>query len=167
LSPFVVLVFIASAGASTIKFGTSADQIAGVIEKFDAIHTAMKASLVVITISIVLTVVTTGLVGDSIRAALTIKEFDVSPPQFGYVYGLYFSLFLFVLFTPSYFFIRFKQREFLTKLKSTQGAEQAYDVAMQSLMDTDQSLAKQVKVLLVMLSPFISSFLPGLIDHLL
>lgn len=166
LSPFVLLVFIVSSGASAMKMETTEESIAESMENFAAIQSAIKLSLTIITISIVLTVITTGLLGESIRAAISIKEFEVFPLQFGYMYGLYFSLFLFIIFTPTYFYIRYKKLEFISNLKNTHGAEQAYDFAKESLTNTDQKLADQVRILLVMLSPFISSFLPEWISHL-
>lgn len=133
-------------------------------KKMKYLNKSLQNALQLLAIIVVFSVLTSTALGETIRRTIKIDGFNIYPHEVSYVYGLYFSLFLCIIYVPVYFYIK---QNFL-KLK-----DEAFDLVIsdpakyttwysnhfsQSKFET--TVVDNLKLALTMLSPLLSGFLP-------
>lgn len=166
VSPVFTLIFLVGLATARVKDNqTTQKGIEQAVKNISILNTYLQNSLQVLAIIVVFSVLTSSALGETIRSTLQVEGFELYPKQTSYVYGLYFTLFLCIIYIPVYFFIKQKYN----KIKDT-----AYTLST----DDDDKHSKwydkhfgttkfegtaidNLKLALTVLSPLLSAFLPG------
>lgn len=125
------------------------------IDKFKEIQNALSFFLVILTILITLTVLGTGAFRKALLAAVSVEGLDIAPVEFVYLYGVFFTVFLALFYSPVYLqLLSFKQE---TKTNSKLAEFKQNEVLQGSNWET-------IKILASLLAPLLSSILPGILS---
>jgi len=135
------------------------DNIEATANKLEILNQSLQIALQVLAVIVVFTVLTTGALKETIKATVEIRGFDIFPTYISYVYGLFFSLFLCVIYLPIYFYL--KQKYIYLKAAAAGMVELGDNKEkVLSAVDFKSSAMDNLKTALTMLAPLISSFLP-------
>ncbi len=132
--------------------------------KFEQLNQALRTTLQILAVIVVFSVLTSSALRESIKAVVEIKFYDIFPTEVSYVYGLYFSLFLCIMYVPVYFYLKGKYielKENILKVEKLQIVkEDKWFQSVSGIAKFDGSPLDNFRLALTVLSPLISSFLP-------
>jgi hypothetical protein len=140
-------------------------------EHFGHLRQALRLFLVTQGILVAMAILTTDALRRSLltetQAILQLKglpavELSLVPPQFVYLYGLFFSVILATFYIPVFFHLRSKGRALNRALKKYASIPDDMEVSLERL-EMNESVMDNLKMALTILAPLISSFLPDLI----
>ncbi|MBA4411117.1 MAG: hypothetical protein Q8S54_10440 [Bacteroidota bacterium] len=163
--PILTVIFMVGISAGKVVFDIKSKQsVEKAVSQFAMLNQILLASLQVLAILVVFSVLTTSALQQSIKSALIIKNFDIFPKEISYVYGLFFSLFLAIIFIPTYLYLRNCQNKIKHNLQNeieTENFEipEWYNNIL-SKINLGGSALDNLKLSLTVLAPLISSFLP-------
>lgn len=165
LTPCLALVFLVALASDNIIKDDKIDFIAikSSVKKIGYLNKKLEAVLQVLAIVIVFSVMTSGALGQSIRAIVKIDGYEIFPKEVSLVYGAYFSLFLCVIYIPVYYYIKLNYE--LLKDQAAIIEENAVEKGTYNLIFGEVQFKntplENVKLALTVLSPLITSILPN------
>jgi len=136
-------------------------------ERFDTLNSYTNFCLTSLAIIIVLTVLTTGAIRESILDVISVTGLDIMPKEFVYAYGLFFTVLLAIIYIPVQHYIKFKGCEILESLNELNEENIKNKRALESAkekFDLKTTPAGTLSASLTVLAPFISSLLPGYLN---
>jgi hypothetical protein len=126
----------------------------------------LLSALQVLAVIVVLTVFASRALNDSIKSLISIEGAPTAT-EVSYVYGLYFSLFLGMLYIPVYFYLRqqslYLRQQLDAYQQMTTEKDEKWNEKVAGLFLVKNSALENLKLALTVLAPLISGFLP---DHL-
>lgn len=163
--PIFMTIFLIGPAADKIGFNVKNDsQIEKAANLFAHLEMTLVRALRVIAILVVFAILTSSALSESIKATVTIDGFDLFPREISYSYGLFFSIFLGLIYFPAHIYLKHRgtrlsaglndynhngDKDKMTWLQSTSEKLQLKHTAMDNL-----------KIALTVVAPFITSFLP-------
>lgn len=138
------------------------------MKRIKHLNQLLQISLQILSVIVVFTVLTSTMLGNSIRATLRIDGFDLYPKQFSYVYGLYFSLFLCVVYVPIYYYLKSNYNKIKELASDPEYVPQDKDWYTSLFGDIkfEGSALENLKLALTIVAPIITSFLPNTFEFL-
>jgi hypothetical protein len=128
------------------------------------LNLSLQNALQLLAVIVVFSVLTSTALGQAMRATMQVKGFDVYPKEVSIVYGLYFTLFLCIIYVPVYFFIKqnyLKLKEMAWELKmSDPEKNDAWYNNQFGQSKFEGTAIDNLKLGFTMLSPLLSGFLP-------
>jgi hypothetical protein len=159
--PIILMMFLVAPAADNVVEGIeSKESIEKSAEQLEYLNKLLLGALQLLSIIVVFSVLTSSSLRMSIKANFTIEGFDVFPANASYVYGLYFSLFLGIVYIPVYYYLRQKLDTLKKSVADLGDAEKEWGKGVLSLVKIDNTALDNIKLTLMVMSPFISSFLP-------
>lgn len=133
---------------------------------FQHLKNSLTRGLQVITVLVVLSVLTSTALGESIRTEISLGDgLQIFPKEASYMYGLAFSCFLALIYVPAYFYLDYKEQLLLAHIQTQPFVEnedaKTWMESLQSKLLSKHSPMETVKLVLTLMAPLISSFLPG------
>jgi hypothetical protein len=164
---FLILVFMflvgPAASKALAKLETEAD-VETAAGKLEQLNQLLRNALQMLTFIVVFSVLTSSTLRISIKAVFEIKQYDIFPEYASYVYGIFFSLFLGIMYIPVYQYLKQQQQQIKDRARGMvqNGTAQATDwyTKISGIMKFDGTALENIKLSLVVLSPLISSFIP-------
>jgi len=147
------------------------DSVQDLTERFGCLRQALRLFLLTQGILVAMAILTTDALRRSLltetRAILQLNdlppvELSLVPPEFVYLYGLFFSVILATIYIPVFIHLRSKGRELNRALKKDASIPNDMQVSLERL-EMNESVLDNLKMALTILAPLISSFLPDLI----
>ncbi|MFH1120609.1 MAG: hypothetical protein V1775_12370 [Bacteroidota bacterium] len=135
--------------------------IESIARQFEFLNQTLKSALQLLAIVVVFSVLTSSALRESIKHVVEIQDYDIFPAEFSLVYGMYFSLFLCVMYIPVYIylksrFLRFK--ESVANLKEPN--DQQWSQTITGIVKFEGTALDNLRIAITMLAPLLSSFLP-------
>ncbi|HYG52463.1 MAG TPA: hypothetical protein VD905_16240 [Flavobacteriales bacterium] len=134
-------------------------------KKLEKLNGLLRTTLRVLSCVVAFSVITSSALRLAIKNALNFDEktFDVFPAEASLVYGLYFSLFLGIMYVPIYLYLKHTANKLRTKIKTKQSTpeEKTWGEQMLGRIKFDGSLTENFKLAMIMFTPFITSVLPA------
>ena len=163
--PLLMVIFLVGITADKVVFNIKEkESIEKAIFQFSNLNQVLNGALQVLAVLVVFSVLTTSALGQSIKSALVIHQFDIFPKEISYVYGLYFSLFLGIIYIPHYLYLKncFKKLKqgIQTGLESESEEDQKWSENILNKINLGGSALDNLKLALTVLAPLISGFLP-------
>jgi hypothetical protein len=163
--PVLMVVFLVGISAGKVDADIRNRQsVEMAVSRFSLLNGLLTAALQVLAVVVVFSVLTTGALQQSVKSVLVITRFDIFPREASYVYGMFFSLFLGIIYIPSYLFLQNRFNHLKQKLEA--GMEAADEENKGWYKDISGSLnfggsaLDNMKLALTVLAPLLSSFLP-------
>ena len=140
-------------------FNAMGSSLAQVARSYLSLKKLLLYALQVLAVVIGFSVITTDTLGKAIKKQMHIDpaHFDLFPKEYSYVYGLMFSLFLALLYIPVSLQLS-GRLEMLVELNEENGAPLKAELI--KAMTKENSVLDNVKVVLTVFSPLLSSLLP-------
>ncbi|MCU0433301.1 MAG: hypothetical protein MUC87_07605 [Bacteroidia bacterium] len=147
---FILVMHIIQAGN---KIDSKTYDKAKALQAFKHLHGTLLTVLQVMAILVIFSVLTSTALGQTLRDMVVIEGYPVYPPEVSYVYGLFFTFFLCILYIPAHLWIKNRYHQYLHN-------EVNADAEKEEKSLFDETIVNQIKVALTVLSPLITSFLP-------
>ena len=168
--PIMMVIFLTAIASDNVKLtDISQGNIKNAVEKITFLNKLLMNALQVLAVIIIFTVLTTTALGQSIKHEIIIenKDFDIFPKEASYIYGLFFSLFLAIIFIPVYLLVQYKGKQLKEQITGKtlimEDVEKKENQEYQNLiasLDKENSIVDNIKLVLTVISPLITSFLP-------
>lgn len=139
--------------------------IEGVARQFEFLNQSLKGAMQILAIIVVFSVLTSSALRISIKSVLEIKYYDIFPIEASYVYGMYFSLFLCIIYIPSYLYLNYRFIKFREYIQMQQFDEQ-WSQSVLGTVKFEGTALDNLKLAITILAPLISSFLPDSLHFL-
>ena len=133
------------------------------IQQLNFLNKKLENALQLLAVIIVFSVLTSGALGETMRAIFKIDGFNIFPKEISYVYGTYFSLFLCIIYVPVYYYIKLNYEELkdqASTIEETAAEKGTYDKIFGEVRFKNTPL-ENVKLALTVLSPLLTSLLPS------
>jgi hypothetical protein len=156
---FTAMFLIGPACDKLLNQKISKDNIEIVATKFEMLNQSLRGALQVSAIIVVFTVLTSGTLKETIKATVEIKGYDIFPTEVSYTYGIFFSLFLCVIYLPIYFYLKQKYIDLKGAAAGISDLGENKEKVLAAI-DFKTSAIDNLKTALTMLAPLLSSFLP-------
>lgn len=171
---FSTVILILPAFALVFTIGVSSDNIILVqkdlkniengVRKLRHLHESLQKALQILSVIVVFSVLTSTTLGQSIKSTISIKGFDLYPEQVSYVYGMYFTIFLCILYIPVYYYIKYHYnclKELAMEL-DLDDSHAENDIYQKLFGDTrfESSPLTNIKLAFTLLAPILSGFVP-------
>lgn len=164
--PVFALVFLIGVSSDNIVLETNDEKnIENAVRKLRSLHDALQQALQVLSIVVVFSVLTSSTLGLSIKATIRAEHYDLYPPELSYMYGLYFTVFLCIIYVPVYYYIKYhynQLKELAVELDFDD--DHSENNVYQSLFGDvrfEGTVVNNLKLSLTLLAPILSSFLPA------
>ena len=123
----------------------------------------LQNTLQILSIIVVFAVLTTKTLGDSIKATISVKGFDLFPNQVSYVYGMYFTLFLCIVYIPVYAYLKNNYSTLNDMaLKEPDAPTATWYTNLFGQNRFEGTALSNLKLALTVIAPLLTSFLPDL-----
>jgi hypothetical protein len=129
------------------------------VNQLELLNQLLENSLRVLSVIVVFSVLTSSALRESIKATIEIDRYDIFPTEVSYVYGLYFSLFLCVIYIPVYYYLKQQYNYLKTASVEAEDLGENKEKVLSSI-NLNNSAIDNIKVALTVLAPLLSSFLP-------
>jgi len=165
MMPAFALVFMIGLSSNNIVLATNdLKNIENAVRKLRMLHESLRKAVQILSVIVVFSVLTSSMLGQAIKSTIQIKGFDLYPNQVSYVYGMYFTLFLCILYVPVYYYIRYHYSS-LKELAMELDLDHEHaenDIYKQLFGDTqfESSPLNNFKLALTLMAPIISGILP-------
>lgn len=138
------------------------------LRKLRRLNDYLQKALQLLAIIVVFSVLTSSALGVSIKSTVDIAGYDVYPKEISYVYGLYFTIFLCLIYIPVYYYLRHRYNQLREQAMviDVDASHPEQDVYKHLFGDIkgESSALNNIKLALTLLAPFISSFIPQGLD---
>ena len=163
--PIAMVIYLVGRSAGSIRFNIKDKKsVEKAVKQFTFLNQALIGALQILAVLVVFSVLTTGVLEQAIKSVLSIKGFYIFPNKICYVYGMFFSLFLGIIYIPTYIFLRYSFNKMTEDSQSEVEAEdEETQKSYQDLLATvnfKDSALDNLKLALTVMAPLISSFLP-------
>jgi|GEM_PF-1832741 len=123
----------------------------------------LQNTLQILAIIVVFAVMTTKTLGDSIKATISVEGFDLYPNQVSYVYGMYFTLFLCIVYIPVYAYLKNNYNTLNDfAAKEPGGTTSTWYNNLFGQNRFEGTALSNIKLALTVIAPLLTSFLPNL-----
>jgi hypothetical protein len=161
-SGLVYILFVVAEGVNQCQLQFQTLSIEQLVAKAKCLKFVFNVSLTFLATTVIMTVLTSSALGESIRGALVVRGFAIFPNNASYVYGLNFSVFLALIYLP----INYSCQQFYQKLKSESllksDLPDALKTEIDELISNNANIWDKGKSVLIVISPFLSALLPEL-----
>lgn len=130
-----------------------------VARQFEFLNQSLKGAMQILAIIVVFSVLTSSALRMSIKSVIEIKYYDIFPVEASYVYGMYFSLFLCIMYIPSYIYLKNRFTQFKEYINSQEVDEQ-WSQSVLGTVKFEGTALDNLKLAITILAPLITSFLP-------
>jgi hypothetical protein len=162
--PAITLIFMIGIASNNIVSDTQdVKKAADAVKKINMLNGLLNGVLQVVAVIIVFTVFTTSALGSAIKSTVEVEGLDLFPREVSYVYGLYFSLFLCIVYVPAYFNIKQnynRLKENTANLDMTNAETTTWYKELLNNSKIEGSALDNIKLALTVLAPLLTSFLP-------
>lgn len=134
-------------------------ELESIARQFEFLNQSLKGAMQILAIIVVFSVLTSSALRMSIKSVVEIKYYDIFPIEASYVYGMYFSLFLCIMYIPSYIYLKNRYAQFKEYLDIQQFEEQ-WSQSVLGIVKFEGTALDNFKLAFTILAPLISSFLP-------
>jgi hypothetical protein len=163
--PAITLIFMIGISSNNILSDThDVKKAADAVKKINILNGLLNGVLQVVAVIIVFTVFTTSSLGISIKSTVEVEGLDLFPKEVSYVYGLYFSLFLCIVYVPAYYNIKQnynRLKENTANLDMTDAETTTWYKELLGNSKIEGSALDNIKLALTVLAPLLTSFLPN------
>lgn len=139
--------------------------IEAIARQFEFLNQSLKGAMQILAIIVVFSVLTSSALRMSIKTVIEIKYYDIFPIEASYVYGMYFSLFLCIMYIPSYIYLKNRFMQFKVFINMQQFDEQ-WSQSVLGIVKFEGTALDNLKIAITILAPLISSFLPDSLHYL-
>lgn len=158
--PVIAVMFLVGSCSDQLLSGRITKDIAARLTgKFATLNTVLLNSLYVLSAIVVFTVLTSGTLKETIKATVQIEGFDIFPTEISYAYGIFFSLFLCVIYIPISFYLK-QQVDYFSNIVSDMDEPVEYKEKILAGIAIKNSPLDNLKTALTVLAPLITSLLP-------
>jgi hypothetical protein len=174
--PGLVVMFLTGVSSDSIYIGaknnindinfSNKESIEDAVKKLKYLNMLLQNTLQIMAIIVVFSVLTTSALGDSIRSTLKVEGLDLFPKQIGYIYGMYFSLFLCIVYIPIYYYLKNNYnglKELAADPINIPNSTEWY-TSLFGDVKFEGSAIENLKLALTIIAPIITSFLPNTFD---
>lgn len=162
--PAITLIFMIGISSNNILSEThDIKKAADAVKKINILNGLLNGVLQVVAVIIVFTVFTTSCLGVSIKSTVEVEGLDLFPKEVSYVYGLFFSLFLCIMYVPAYYNIKQnynRLKENTANLDLTDAETTTWYKELLGNSKIEGSALDNIKLALTVLAPLLTSFLP-------
>jgi hypothetical protein len=164
--PILLVIFMVGPASDRIRVNSrSQESFEKAATELNRLFDVLLMALQVMAVIVVLTVLTSRTLHESFRSVIRIENVEFTR-EISYVYGLYFSLFLAIIFIPSYYHLRLRSasmKQSLNDYLNETGPEidSKWPEKMATAFTLKTSALEALKLTLTVLAPLISSFLPN------
>jgi len=134
-------------------------ELEAIARQFEFLNQSLKGAMQILAIIVVFSVLTSSALRMSIKSVVEIKYYDIFPIEASYVYGMYFSLFLCIVYIPSYIYLKNRFMQFKEHINMQQFDEQWSQTVLGTVKFEGTAL-DNLKLAITILAPLITSFLP-------
>jgi hypothetical protein len=156
--------FIAYTIAGKLENGKDKNNIEWAVKSFKNLNGKLNNALQVLAVIIVMTILTTSALRQSLIAVLHAHNFEIFPIQSVYAYGLFFSVFLALVYVPNYLFMKYSSSQVIDHLNSKKNAvgtqEALWAEQLLSVMQIGKTSMDSIKLVITVLSPLLSIVIP-------
>lgn len=158
--PVIAVMFLVGACSDQLlNAKITKDNAAKFTSKFATLNAVLLNSLYVLSAIVVFTVLTSGTLKETIKATVQIEGFDIFPTEVTYAYGIFFSLFLCVLYIPVFFYLK-QQVDYFRTVVSGMNEPREFKEKILAGIEIKTSPLDNLKTTLTVLAPLITSLLP-------
>jgi len=163
--PILLVIFMTGPASDKISIDSrSRESFETAALKLNTLLDALLTALQVLAVIVVLAVLSSRALYESIRSVIRIENVEF-PREVSYIYGLYFSLFLAIVYIPSYYYLRMRSsslRQSLDAYLSDQPSKEdsRWPEKMATAFTIKTTPVESLKLALTVLAPLISSLLP-------
>jgi len=160
VAPVIAVMFLVGAAADKLlSRKITKDNASTIAHKLGVLNQVLLNGLYALSVIVVFTVLTSGTLKETIKATVQIEAFDIFPTEVSYAYGIYFSLFLCVIYMPVFFYLKQQVSSFRGVVA---GMDYLGETKEAILANTDlkTSALDNIKTAITVLAPLITSFLP-------
>lgn len=146
---------------------SSIKSIEDAVKKLKYLHKALQNTLQILAIIVVFSVLTTGALGESIKSTVSVHGLDLYPSKASYVYGLYFSLFLCIIYVPLFYYLKsnfIKLQELASDPSIT--APTGWYTSLFGDIKFEGNALESIKLAFTIIAPILTSFLPNATEFL-
>lgn len=166
--PIIVVIFMVIPASDAIHVAAdSREELDKSVSQIVILNRVLLNALQVFAVIVVFSVLTSSTLRASIKDSFVIQYFDIFPPQESYVYGLYFTSFIGIIYVPVQAFLRQRNYELNKALVAFHNTQEIKDdkwfQASVSSLDINSSSLDNLKLIFTVLSPLITSFLPQIL----
>ncbi len=146
---------------------TTSDSIKSIeqaAKRIKILNLSLQSALQILATVIVFTSLSANAFGKSINAMVHVKGFNLYPDVSAYVYGMFFSLFLCIIYLPNYYYLKNnynKLKELASDLKEPE-ATPAWYTSLFGEIKLEGTAVENIKLALTIVAPLLTSFLPNL-----
>ncbi len=162
-----VIFLLVPASDKIARHNNTREQIENSTQQLQSLNKILTSALQTLAVVVVFSVLTSGTLRETIRATIYIPDFDVFPKQESYVYGIYFSSFLAIIYVPVYMLLKQLAnglRDDLARLvKGAPATDDKWVKEIDGVINDKNSAFDTLKLTFTVLSPLITSFLPELL----
>lgn len=164
--PIFISIFLIGPCADRISLkSVDKKSVQQAFQQFANLRNLLTRSLQVITVLVVFSVLTSTALGESVRSEISLNgDMKIFPKEASYMYGLLFSCFLALIYVPAYFYLNYKEKMMDAYIIQHPFADnedtQTWLGTLKSTFSNKQSAMDNVKLVLTLMAPLISSFLP-------
>jgi hypothetical protein len=163
--PVLMVLFLVGISVGKIDIEIRNRQsVKNILSRFTILNQTLIDALQVLAVVVVFTVIAVGALQQSVKSVLLVAQFDVFPKEVCYVYGMFFSLFLGIIYIPTYLFLKNRFNHFKQNIET--GIETADEEKKDWYKDFTGSVnfgvsaLDNLKLAFTVLAPLLSSFLP-------
>ncbi len=174
ITPIATLMFLVApaADATPPDVPRTKAGIENAARNLESLNKLLYTSLQILSIAIVFAVLASNYLRSSIVAVFTVEGYDIFPVTNCYVFGFYLSLFLAIVYVPVYYFLK----ESLDSLKRTivvlknetknhtlpdGEMDDKWEMSVLGTIKIDNTAMDNFKLVFIVLSPLLTSFLPA------
>jgi hypothetical protein len=161
--PVIAYIFLIGYCAKINTTNPQKQEIELATKRLSFLNNNLNRALQFLAIVVVLTGLTTSLIGNSIKATIQISAFDIFPPEMSYAYGLLFAFFLAIIYFPVSLYIKQQKSLVEEMLSENTSNDENWVKKMEKLLATKSTALENLSTAFTILSPLIASFLP---EHL-
>jgi len=164
--PILICIFLMGPCADRIECSANdKTSVNKAIKQFNALEDWLKRSLQVLATLIIFSVLTTTALGESIKASISIEGFNLFPHEISYMYGLFFSFFLMLIYLPTHFYLKFRSKRLIESLQEDVDLHNEEEVVwfdqISEKLTLKQTAIENIKIALTVVAPLLTSFLPS------
>ncbi|HXD94793.1 MAG TPA: hypothetical protein VNX01_16415, partial [Bacteroidia bacterium] len=128
----------------------------------------LQSTLQILATIVVFSVLTSSTLGESIKSMVSVSGLDLFPKQISYIYGMYFSLFLCVIYIPIYYYLKnnFNRLKELASDPVNIPNSSVWYTSLFGDVKFEGSALENVKLALTIIAPILTAFLPKTLDFM-
>lgn len=141
----------------------SPESLERLADRFERLRGTLRLFLMTVSILVVMSVLTTDALRQALKNVVTGQGVELFPPQFVYMYGLFFAIILASFYLPVYYQLRAHGRWLIERIRAGELPERTDAKSSLQRLQLHESALDNLKTALSIVAPLLSSFLPELI----